>query len=94
MDGDWDRMGALILVPHARASVIRQKFNDDMDQKKQAGQYYPIQPIWQLEGPVRETLQRWRDQCRATGYRKYLHIIKGATVISPLCTCACVIIDA
>ena len=30
------------VVPSARACIIRQQFNDDMDQKKQAGQYYTL----------------------------------------------------
>ena len=80
--GDWERMGALILVPRARARVIRQKFNDDMDQKKQAGQYYTL---YSPSGSWKDLSVRLFKDGETSAVqlaRKYLHTIKGTAVIS------------
>ena len=80
--GDWERMGALILVPRARARVIRWKFNDDMDQKKQAGQYYTL---YSPSGSWKDLSVRLFKDGETSAVqlaRKYLHIIKGTAVIS------------
>ena len=74
-------IGSQLIVPRPRAHVIRQQFNDVMDQKKQAGQYYTLYyPIssWKQLSVV---LYRAGETSAMQLARKYLHTIKGTTVI-------------
>ena len=81
-------MGGYIIVPSARARVIRQLFNDVMDQKKQAEQYYTLYHPASSWKHLSVRLYQAGETSAVQLARKYLHTIKGtAVIVTVYCTC-------
>ena len=70
-----------IIVPYARARVIRQQFNDVMDQKKQAGQYYTLYDPTSSWKYLSVRLYEAGETSAVQLARKYLHTIKGTVTV-------------
>ena len=80
------------IVSPARACVIRQQFNDDMDQKKQAGQYYTLYCPYGSWKHLSVALYEAGETSAMQLARKYLHTIKGtAVIVTVYCTCCTLI---
>ena len=73
------------IVPSARARVIRQQFNDVMEQ---AGQYYTLYDPTSSWKDLSVKLYRAGETSAMQLARKYLHTIKGtAVIVTVYCTC-------
>ena len=79
--GTDSRFYMYVVVPSGRARVIRQQFNDVMDQKKQAGQYYTLYNPDSSWKHLSVKLYGAGETSAMQLARKYLHTIKGTAVI-------------
>ena len=77
---DWHQIGndtKQIIVPDARAAVIRQQFSDPLDQRRRGGEYYALYCPWASWKGLSLNLYRAGETKAVQLTRPHLQTVRG-----------------